>query len=152
MAKTLTPEQREAANKRKRDRRAALKAAGVPNAEAVAEAIELVPDPETLVFMKKEVANDREAVLAAKEGAFVTAPRGGMPGYVNKTFRGGGRFVTSDGEGVYGAMCKHTDEQRATRGETVYFEQVGDGNRDWTDGGHGWAHRFSRCNKVFQIG
>ena len=90
-----------------------------------------------------EADQNRAAVLDAKQGDAVTAPRGGEPGVVAIAYRDGARLVTHDG--TYPAdfqpwcTCEGQPDAR-------YFEFVGGVN----DGSHGWFD--ARCRLVFQWG
>lgn len=149
MAKELTPEQREAKRKRDAEYRARKKAEAQPLTNAALKEA-FIAEADELDELEAEANDNRSIVLAAKLGEYVRTPRGGMLGYVQKTFKAGGRFVTEDGEGLYPEWCKHVEAGPVEH--TVYFEQIGPGNKDWSDGAHGWAHRFSRCNKLVQVG
>lgn len=168
MAKTLTPEQREA--KRQRDAAYRARKAAQKNQtpidievdvdEFLAEAEELdawanqvlddldivetpAPDPAFAKF-----AVDHANALGAQLGDMVTAPVTQLEAMVAKTFRGGGRLLTEDGEHMWANQCPHSTEERETRGTVIFYEMVGEGNKDFADGATGNVHRFSRCNKV----
>jgi hypothetical protein len=90
----------------------------------------------------------RALVLVAQLGDTVHAPLTGLDAAVQKIFRGGGRLLTEDGEHMWASQCPHSTEERASKGTVLFFEMVGDGNKDFADGTTGEIHRFSRCNKV----
>lgn len=93
----------------------------------------------------------RSLVLAAQLGDTVYSPTfDTLQAVVAKTFRGGGRLLTEDGEHMWANQCPHSTEERSNKGTVVFFEMVGDGNKDFADGTTGLVHRFSRCNKVAQ--
>ena len=112
-----------------------------------------VPDAftfEEVVLVKVGKPTMRDLVLAAQLGDTVFAPVTQLYAEVQKTFRGGGRLLTEDGENIWANVCGHSTEERANKGTVIFWEQVGNGNKDFADGVTGFAHRFSRCNKVVQ--
>ena len=116
------------------------KAAG-PNAITFTEVT-----PQLNSFQKEVTAKSK--VLNAQLGDYVLAPKTAMYATVAKTFRGGGRLLTEDGEHLWANQCPHSTDERSDKGTVVFFEMVGDGNKDFADGHTGQVHRFSRCNKV----
>lgn len=93
---------------------------------------------------------DRSKVLNAQLGDYVLAPVTQLEAVVQKTFRGGGRLLTEDGEHIWANVCGHSTGERSSKGTVIFFEMVGDGNKDFADGTTGLVHRFSRCNKLIQ--
>jgi len=91
---------------------------------------------------------DKVKALMGLLGDTVKAPITQLNAVVAKTFRGGGRLLTEDGEFMWANVCGHSTEERESRGTVLFFEQVGEGNKDFADGTTGLIHRFSRCNKV----
>jgi hypothetical protein len=116
------------------------KAAG-PNAITFHEAT-------PVVLQKVGYTPMKNLVLNAQLGDYVFAPVTQLYATVQKTFRGGGRLLTEDGEHMWANQCPHSTEERASKGTVIFFEMVGDGNKDFADGATGEVHRFSRCNKV----
>jgi hypothetical protein len=137
MAKTLTPEQREAKRKRDAEYRARKKAAQPAVTVLEVKAVEtekIVPTVEPV------------DVLSAQLGEQVTTPVLGLAGIVAKTLRNA-RLITEDGEHMWASTCPHSTEERESKGTVVWFEQVGT-SKDFADKTTGQVHRFSRCNKV----
>lgn len=173
MAKILTPEQRE--QKRQRDAAYRARKAAQKNLtdqvfkvkldskveDAIADALNgkisltefgaiaaANPGIETTPVTAPVADPLRAAVLTAQLGDSVTAPVTGMEAVVQKTFRGGGRLLTEDGEHMWANQCPHSTEEREAKGTVIFYEMVGLGNKDFADGTTGNVHRFSRCNKV----
>ena len=96
----------------------------------------------------QQVSLAKAKVLNAQLGDYVLAPVTELEAVVQKTFRGGGRLLTEDGEHMWANQCPHSTAERADKGTVIFFEMVGDGNKDFADGTTGLVHRFSRCNKV----
>jgi hypothetical protein len=116
--------------------------------QAVPDAITFEEVPVGLPLAKNTLKN---LVLMAQLGDTVYSPTfDTLQAVVAMTFRGGGRLLTEDGEHMWANQCPHSTEERSNKGTVVFFEMVGDGNKDFADGTTGEVHRFSRCNKVIQ--